>query len=99
MKYCRFILVLIVLGSLCFAGLMNNCYAKNIEKSMKRISININKANIEEFETIKGIGESLAERIVVYRDENGSFKNKEDLMKVKGIGEKKYEKIKNYLVL
>lgn len=57
--------------------------------------ININKATAEELQTLSGIGESLAKSIVEYREENGKFKNKEDLKNVAGIGDSKYEKIKD----
>ena len=44
--------------------------------------ININKATSEELQTLNGIGESLAKSIIQYREENGKFKNKEDLKNV-----------------
>ena len=44
-----------------------------------------------------GIGEKTAEKILQYRETNGSFKTKEDIMKVSGIGESKYEKIKDLI--
>ena len=57
--------------------------------------ININKASLEEFQALSGIGESKAKAIIKYREENGNFKKIEDLMNVSGIGESLYEKIKN----
>lgn len=59
--------------------------------------ININKATSEELQTLNGIGESLAKSIIQYREENGKFKNKEDLKNVAGIGENKYKKIEDYI--
>lgn len=61
--------------------------------------ININKASVEELQTINGIGESLANKIVNYRKENGRFSSIEDLKNVSGIGDKKYENIKEYIVI
>lgn len=61
--------------------------------------ININKASVEELQTINGIGESLANKIVNYRKENGRFSSIEDLKNVSGIGDKKYENIKEYIVV
>lgn len=61
--------------------------------------ININKANVEELQKINGIGESLANRIVNYRKENGKFSTIEELKNVSGIGDKKYESIKEYVVI
>lgn len=57
--------------------------------------ININTANLEELQTLSGIGESKAKAIIKHREENGNFKKIEDLMNVTGIGEALYEKIKN----
>lgn len=59
--------------------------------------ININKADIKELTSIKGIGLKTAEKIIEYRDKNGFFKKKEDIMNVKGIGKNKYEKIKEFI--
>ncbi|MCK4388321.1 MAG: helix-hairpin-helix domain-containing protein, partial [Dehalococcoidia bacterium] len=50
-------------------------------------------------ETLPGIGEVLAQRIVDYRSENGPFKRIEDLLKVSGIGEATFEKIKDYITV
>ena len=57
--------------------------------------ININKATKEELDTLPGIGESTAQKIIKYREEHGSFKNIEELKEVKGIGDTKYEEIKD----
>ena len=47
---------------------------------------------------LPGIGETAAERIIAFRQENGPFKNNTELLKVKGIGKKKLEQIKPYLI-
>ena len=61
--------------------------------------VNINKASLEELQKINGVGPSLAEKIITYREENGKFKNIEDLKNVSGIGEKKYEALKEYITI
>ncbi|WP_412097985.1 helix-hairpin-helix domain-containing protein [Halobacillus litoralis] len=53
----------------------------------------INQATQEEIQTLSGIGPSKAEAIVMYREENGPFQSKEDLLEVSGIGEKTLEAI------
>jgi len=57
----------------------------------------INRATINEFEALDGIGPVLANRIVSYRKINGPFTVIEDLMKVSGIGAGTFEKFKEKL--
>ena len=61
--------------------------------------ININKADLQDLCNLPGVGESLAQKIIEYRNENGKFKSIEDLKNVTGIGEKKYENLKEYIVV
>lgn len=63
----------------------------------KRISIN--EATIDEFIKLPGIGSTYAQRIIEYRETNGSFTSVEDLVKVRGIGDKTLEKLKPYIKL
>lgn len=60
-------------------------------------TININKAGTEELQNLNGIGAGLSKNIVEYREENGKFKQIEDLMNVPGIGENKFNKIKEQI--
>lgn len=62
-------------------------------------TININKATEKEFETLPGIGPSLASKIIEYRNQNGKFGSIEDIKNVNGIGDSKYEKIKNLITV
>lgn len=57
--------------------------------------VNINTATIEELDTLPGVGEATANKIINYREENGGFKNIEDIKNVKGIGDKKFEDLKD----
>jgi competence protein ComEA len=56
--------------------------------------VNLNSASAAQFQTLPGVGASTAQRIVDYRQKNGSFKKVEELMNVKGIGEKSFLKLK-----
>lgn len=51
--------------------------------------ININTATRAQLETLPGIGEVLAQRIIDYREANGPFTSVNQLTQVKGIGEKR----------
>lgn len=59
--------------------------------------VNINTAGPAELETLPGIGPSLAQRIVRYRETNGPFADPSDIKKVSGIGDKKYEQLKDFI--
>jgi len=51
--------------------------------------INVNTASSELLQTLQGVGPSLAEAIISYREKEGPFHSLEDLRKIKGIGEKR----------
>lgn len=61
------------------------------------IRININTASKEQLMELPGVGESKAESIISFREENGDFASPEDIMKVTGIKEAMYSKIKDYI--
>jgi len=61
--------------------------------------VNINSATKEELLTITGIGESKADAIISYREENGNFNSIEDIKNVSGIGDSLFEKIKDYITV
>lgn len=90
--------------------IQSNKQSKTTEKSQNTTSIstnttgknqntkvNINTATQTELETLPGIGQSTASKIVSYRKENGKFKSIEEIKKVNGIGESKYKKIKELI--
>ncbi len=61
--------------------------------------INLNIATLAELESLPGIGSGLAQRIIEYRANNGSFTSVEEIKKIDGIGEKTYEQIKDKLMV
>jgi comEA protein len=56
--------------------------------------VNINKASVEELLELPRVGEAVANRIVVFRQENGPFKKVEDIKSVRGIGDKVFDQIR-----
>lgn len=61
--------------------------------------VNLNTADEQELDKLPGIGPALAQRILSYRQEQGSFTAVEDLRKVSGIGEKKFLQIKDLVTV
>ncbi|HAD20311.1 MAG TPA: hypothetical protein DCF42_07945 [Lachnospiraceae bacterium] len=61
--------------------------------------ININTADAEKLMTLPGIGENKASAIVRYRETNGRFGRKEDLMNVPGIKEGTFSKFKDQITV
>ena len=61
--------------------------------------VNINLAGSSELQTLDGVGEATAAKIIAYREAHGSFKTIEELKNVSGIGDKKFEKLKDAIVV
>ncbi len=59
--------------------------------------VDINKAEVWLLEALPGIGKTLAQRIVDYRQQNGLFRNTDELLKVPGIGTTTYARIKDLI--
>lgn len=61
--------------------------------------ININTADQETLEALPGVGEKLAKKIIVYREENGLFQAVDEIVKVSGIGLKKLNQMKEFIIV
>ena len=82
------------------ANMNNN---ENINKSLETNEdsnkININNASIIELDSLPGVGEITAQKIIDYREENTNFKSIEEIKNVKGIGENKFNDLKDYICI
>ncbi|MCR4788472.1 MAG: ComEA family DNA-binding protein [Lachnospiraceae bacterium] len=61
--------------------------------------VNINTAGAEELMTLSGVGQSRAEAIIAYRNENGPFGSIEDIMNISGIKEGLFGKIRDKITV
>ncbi len=61
--------------------------------------IDLNRAELWLLEALPEIGETRAQNIVTYREQNGPFNNITELTKVEGIGTATYEKIKHLIAV
>ncbi|MBU1457036.1 MAG: helix-hairpin-helix domain-containing protein [Proteobacteria bacterium] len=61
--------------------------------------VNINTASLEELQKLPRIGPQIAQRILDFRKENGSFKRIEDMLKVRGVGEKMFDQLKDLITV
>lgn len=77
----------------------NNENTENNNSSVSSSLININIASIEELTTLPGIGESKAQNIINYREENGYFKTIDEIKNVNGIGEATFDQLKKYITV
>lgn len=73
----------------------NNLDIKGEENNL----VNINEADIKELDSLPGVGEATATKIINHREENGKFKAIEEIKNVNGIGDKKYENIKDMITI
>ena len=71
--------------------------AKQAESS--ELVVDINRASVEEFTKLPGIGPELARRIVAFREKHGPFRRVEDLLVIRGIGHKKWKAMRAHLII
>ena len=64
---------------------------------VNRVGVELNTASAPLLTRVSGVGPSLAKRIIAWRDENGAFKSRRDLLKVTGLGAKAFEQCAGFL--
>jgi uncharacterized protein len=68
-----------------------------VESCVNKVGVNVNTASKHLLSYVAGVGPVLAENIVAYRKEIGSFKNRKQLLKVPRLGAKVYEQCAGFL--
>jgi len=70
---------------------------ENVEDLVNRVGVDVNSASASLLSFVAGVGPKLAKSMVQYREENGAFKSKKELLKVKGLGAKAYEQLAGFI--
>jgi uncharacterized protein len=68
-----------------------------VENCVNAVGVNINTASAPLLSYVSGIGDKLAENIVAYRDENGAFASRKEILKVARLGGKAFEQSAGFL--
>ena len=68
-----------------------------VEKCVNRVGVDLNTASFSLLSYISGISKTVAKNIVSYREENGAFRNRRDLLKVAGLGPKAFQQCAGFL--
>lgn len=68
-----------------------------VENVVNSVGVDLNTASPSLLEYVSGISSSLAQSIVSYREKNGPFKSREELLKVNKLGPKAYEQCAGFL--
>jgi uncharacterized protein len=68
-----------------------------VEDCVNAVGVNLNMASAPLLTRVSGLNKTLAQNIINYRDEHGSFVNREQLKKVKRLGPKAYEQCAGFL--
>ena len=68
-----------------------------VEDCVNKVGVDLNTASAALLEYISGINKTLAKNIVEYRETNGRFKNRKQLLKVPKLGPKAYEQCAGFL--
>lgn len=68
-----------------------------VESVVNSVGMEINTASAELLSHVAGIGPTLAEKIVSFREANGPFENRQALIKVPGLGPKTFEQAAGFL--
>lgn len=68
-----------------------------VESCVNRVGVEVNTASKQLLTYVSGLGPQLAKNIVEYRNENGAFKTRKDLLKVPRMGDKAFEQAAGFL--
>jgi uncharacterized protein len=68
-----------------------------VEDCVNAVGVEVNMASAPLLKQVAGLSESIAENIVAYREQNGAFKNRDEILKVSRLGPKVFEQAAGFL--
>lgn len=68
-----------------------------VEKVVNEVGVDLNTASYSLLNHVSGIGKTTAQNIIEYRDENGRFTNRKELLNVKKLGKKTFEQCAGFI--
>ncbi len=68
-----------------------------VESCVNMVGVDLNSASAPLLTHVAGVSATLAENVVKFREENGAFKSRQDVLKVKGFGPKAFEQSAGFL--
>ncbi|MBR3112989.1 MAG: RNA-binding transcriptional accessory protein [Methanobrevibacter sp.] len=68
-----------------------------VEKAVNEVGVDLNTASVSLLKYVSGIGNTTAKNIISYREENGSFNSRDELLNVKKLGKKTYEQCAGFI--
>lgn len=97
------IFVLVLLGTFMYrnhpGSMLNQPIPSNSIRDPYSGRIDLNTADLEELMFLPGIGETLARRILDYRELHGKFRSVNDLYKIKGFGKSRIDEIRDFVTI
>ena len=78
-------------------NLLDSALKGVVEDSVNTVGVDLNTASFSILSYVSGINTSVAREIVKYREENGKFKNRKELLKVPKLGAKTFEMCAGFL--
>ena len=76
---------------------LNRSLEEVVESSVNKVGVNLNTASYKLLGYVSGVGPTLAKSIVTWRDKNGKFKTRDEVMRVSGFGPKVYQQSAGFL--
>jgi len=78
-------------------SLLSESLDTSVISAVNKVGVNLNTASAKLLSYISGLGPTLAQNIVQYRNENGKFESRSEMLKVPRMGKKAYEQCAGFL--